>query len=170
MMTETDEALLLDLLNTTPLVDGAQRDELAGVEAGRRWLAVHGQADSAEEWRAAVTARTALQDVVRGAAPPASLAPWVAGVHCDAALAGDGLTWTLNLPEGRSAAARAVLAWDQLRATSPGRLRPCANPDCRLFLIDHSKSNSARWCSMSACGNRMKARRHYQRARQAAEG
>jgi hypothetical protein len=28
-----------------------------------------------------------------------------------------------------------------------------------------AKANSARWCSMAACGNRMKARRHYQRTR-----
>jgi predicted RNA-binding Zn ribbon-like protein len=34
-----------------------------------------------------------------------------------------------------------------------------------LFLIDHSKPNKARWCSMAVCGNRMKARRHYERSR-----
>jgi predicted RNA-binding Zn ribbon-like protein len=51
------------------------------------------------------------------------------------------------------------------RAQSPGRLPPCANEECRLFLIDRSKANAARWCSMAVCGNRMKARRHYQRSR-----
>jgi hypothetical protein len=163
----TDEALLLDLLNTTPVIDGVRHDELADSEAGQRWLATHGQADSAEEWHAIVAARSALQSVIGGTSAPASLARWIDGVHCDAALAGDGLAWTLDLPAGRSAAARAVLTWDSLRVTSPGRLRPCANPECRLFLIDHSKANSARWCSMALCGNRMKARRHYQRARQA---
>ena len=60
---------------------------------------------------------------------------------------------------------RAVLTWDVLAKTSPGRLRPCANDECRLFLIDHSKAGTARWCSMAACGNRMKARRHYERVR-----
>lgn len=165
-MIEADEALLLDLLNTTPVVDGTQRDELTDAMAGRQWLAAHGQVESADEWRAIVAARTALQDVVRGTGVPASLARWVEGVQYVASLAADGLTWTLDLPEGRSAAARAVLTWDTLRMTSPGRLRPCANPDCRLFLIDHSKPNGARWCSMAVCGNRMKARRHYQRTRQ----
>jgi predicted RNA-binding Zn ribbon-like protein len=169
MRIETDEALLLDLLNSTPMVDGAQRDELADRETGRQWLAAHGQVDSAEEWRAVVSARSALQEVISGTGAPASLARWVDGVHCNAAFVGDGLTWTLDLPQGRSAAARAVLTWDALRVSSPGRLRACANPECRLFLIDHSKSNSARWCSMTVCGNRMKARRHYQRTRQTAE-
>jgi hypothetical protein len=54
---------------------------------------------------------------------------------------------------------RAVLAWDALAGHSPGRRRPCANHEGRLFLIHRSKANAARWCSMAACGNRRKARR-----------
>jgi predicted RNA-binding Zn ribbon-like protein len=76
-------------------------------------------------------------------------------------MAPDGVSWELSA----SPAARAVLAWDALRINSPGRLRPCANDECRLFLIDRSKPNTARWCSMAICGNRMKARRHYLRAK-----
>lgn len=163
--TPLDETLLLDLLNTTPVVDGVQRDDLADAEAGRRWLAAHRQPASDAEWRALVDARAALQDVVRGDGVPASLTRFVDGVRCRASLADEGVAWVLDLPEGRSAAARTVLTWDALRVSSPGRLRPCANPECRLFLIDHSKPNSARWCSMAVCGNRMKARRHYQRTR-----
>lgn len=67
-------------------------------------------------------------------------------------------------------AVEAVLAWSELQETAPGRLRPCANPECQLFLIDRSKTNKARWCSMAVCGNRMKARRHYQRTRDGAAG
>jgi hypothetical protein len=160
-----DEALLLDLLNTTPVVDGAQRDDLADAEAGREWLVAHGQEASDDEWRAVVDARAALQQVVRGDEAAASLARFVDGVRYGASFAGAGITWALDLPEGRTAAARAVLTWDALRVSSPGRLRPCANTDCRLFLIDHSRPNNARWCSMAVCGNRMKARRHYRRTR-----
>ncbi|GGJ34413.1 hypothetical protein GCM10010121_052110 [Streptomyces brasiliensis] len=47
----------------------------------------------------------------------------------------------------------------------PGRLRACANPECRRFLLDRSRTNKGRWCSMAVCGNRMKARRHYERTR-----
>lgn len=167
MVMETDEKLLLDLLNTTPVVDGSPRDDLADPEAGRRWLAAHGQVSSEEEWRSLLEVRSALQDVVRGDGPAARLAPFVEGVSCRAALAAEGIAWAVDLPEGRSASARAVITWDALRTSAPGRLRPCANPDCRLFLIDHSKPNTARWCSMAICGNRMKARRHYRRTRQA---
>ncbi|HEY3033136.1 MAG TPA: CGNR zinc finger domain-containing protein [Streptosporangiaceae bacterium] len=31
--------------------------------------------------------------------------------------------------------------------------------------MDHSKAGTAKWCSMAICGNRMKARRHYRKAR-----
>ncbi|MEV6242070.1 CGNR zinc finger domain-containing protein [Lentzea sp. NPDC051838] len=159
------EALLLDLLNTTPVVDGVPRDDLASPEAGLSWLSAHDQPVSEDEWRALVSARTALQAVVRGGEPSA-LAPFVEGVRQTAGF-DSGVAWHLDLPAGRSAAAQAVLAWDALRVSSPGRLRPCANDECRLFLIDTSKPNTARWCSMAVCGNRMKARRHYQRTREA---
>lgn len=47
----------------------------------------------------------------------------------------------------------------------PGRLRPCASEKCSLFLLDRSRANRARWWSMAVCGNREKARRHYERNR-----
>jgi predicted RNA-binding Zn ribbon-like protein len=75
------------------------------------------------------------------------------------------VTWQLAAPGARAPAVRAVLTWDTLRRTRPGRLRACENPECARFLIDHSKPNQARWCSMAVCGNRMKARRHYERTR-----
>lgn len=163
MIERDDEDLLLDLLNTTPVVDGAPTDQLADVEAGRSWLAAHGRPATRGEWRTVLDARAALQDVVRGQRPPSALAPFVTGVHYLASFAGERITWELRTPPDYDAAARAVLAWDTLRSEKPGRLRPCANHDCRLFLIDRSKPNTARWCSMASCGNRMKARRHYRR-------
>lgn len=183
-----DEALLLDLLNTTPTVDGVRLDGLGDPDAARRWLAEHGQAvpasaldaasaataaaaatDAApgDEWHTLIEARAALQDVVRGDRPASALAPYLADVAYRADVTDEGVTWRLDAPKGRAAAAKAVLAWDTLRVSSPGRLRPCANDECSLFLIDHSKPNTARWCSMAVCGNRMKARRHYQRNRDA---
>jgi predicted RNA-binding Zn ribbon-like protein len=47
------------------------------------------------------------------------------------------------------------------------RVRHCANERCLWLFLDDSKSGTRRWCSMSACGNRAKAHRHY--ARQKAE-
>jgi len=163
-----DEAFLLELLNSTPIVDGTQQDALETAPAGRAWLRERGGTGSAAEWEAARVARDELQAVVRGRRPAHSLGTLLDGVSYRPAATDDGVQWELDVPADRAAATRAVLTWDALRRNRPGRLRPCANPECALFLIDHSKPNKARWCSMAVCGNRMKARRHYERTRQAA--
>ena len=162
---EADETFLLELLNSTPIVDGHQHDVLADAGTARHWLRVHGGAGSAVERQHTVAARSLLQAVVREDAGVADVAPLLDGVSSRPSMASDGVVWGVDVPESRRLAVRAVLAWDELRRTSPGRLRPCGNPDCALFLIDRSKPNTARWCSMAVCGNRMKARRHYERAR-----
>ena len=158
-----EEQLLLNLLNTTPVVDGVTHDELADLDSARRWLAANGQQETEREWHALRELRPVLQAVVRGEQSPQALAPFLEGVGYWPRATTEGLDWALHAPEGRVAAAKAVIAWDALRVSSPGRLRACANPECQLFLIDRSKPNSAKWCSMAVCGNRMKARRHYQR-------
>jgi predicted RNA-binding Zn ribbon-like protein len=161
----TDEKLLLDLLNSTPVLDGRQQDELEDPGVAQQWLHAHGHASPAEEVLALLVLRPVLQDVVQAVQSPRALAPFLAEVSYRAQAADDGIAWNLEVPDGCSAAVRAVLAWDELRRSSPGRLRACANPECRRFLIDRSKPNNARWCSMATCGNRMKARRHYQKSR-----
>ena len=164
-VTAEDEAFLLELLNSTPIVDGTARDELDPPAIGRAWLRAHGHRGSAAELATVRAARASLQAVVRGERRPRLLGRLLDGVCYRPAGTDDGVRWRLDAPEGHAPAAQAVLAWDALLRTRPGRLRPCANPDCALFLIDHSKPNRARWCSMAACGNRMKARRHYERTR-----
>lgn len=162
--TPGDEAFLLDLLNTTPVIDGTVHDGLADFGAAQAWMRDHGVADTEAELAALVEARSILQQVVYGDGAPKTLERFVDGVRLLPIVGDDGVDWRLDVG-GASGAARAVLAWDALRISSPGRLRPCANSECRLFLIDRSKPNTARWCSMAICGNRMKARRHYRRAR-----
>lgn len=160
-----DEALLLDLLNSTPVIEGVPHDELDEPAAARAWLAAHDIALTGEALRELIDVRDALQAVVRGALSPQTLQPFLDGVGLSPVISDDGIAWTLSTQQGCSTVARVILAWDALRITSPGRLRPCANTECRLFLIDRSKPNTARWCSMAICGNRMKARRHYQRSK-----
>lgn len=160
----SDEALLLDLLNSTPVIDGVARDELADPVTAPAWLSSRDLGPANERHLQELRdVRDALQDIVRGERTPQALQPFLTGVGLFPALSENGITWALDTGKTPSAAARAILAWDALRISSPGRLRPCANADCQLFLIDRSKPNTARWCSMAICGNRMKARRHYQR-------
>jgi predicted RNA-binding Zn ribbon-like protein len=99
-------------------------------------------------------------DVINGAftaAPPRS------GI----ARAADGFAWRLVLPEEPSIAALlAPVVWSAaalLVSARLARVRACANERCRWLFLDDSKSGTRRWCSMSACGNRAKAHRHYLR-------
>ena len=159
-----DEAFLLDLLNTTPVIDGVPTDALPDLATAAPWMTTHDVPATDTEWTALVEARAILQEVVRGAGSAPALQPFLTGARLVPTVGDAGIDWRLDAG-ARSGAVRAVIAWDGLRMSSPGRLRPCANTECHLFLIDRSKPNTARWCSMAICGNRMKARRHYQRTR-----
>ena len=147
------QVVLLDLLNTTPVIDGQATDQL-----DVRWLRSRGASKDVDAIRGV---RDDLQGVVRMQADASVLRPYLADVRQVPDIGPDGVAWSLEADWP----ARLVLAWGELERDMPGRLRPCANDECRLFLIDHSRAGTARWCSMSGCGNRMKARRHYNRTR-----
>ena len=148
-------AALLDLLNTSPVVDGHPVEQL-----DEAWLAAHEVEGVTVD--AARRLRDDLQAVVRDERDAAALNAYVRGVRRIPKLTRDGLDWTTEADWP----GRMVLEWGELQRELPGRLRPCANDECRQFLIDRSRAGTARWCSMSGCGNRMKARRHYSRTRQ----
>jgi predicted RNA-binding Zn ribbon-like protein len=83
----------------------------------------------------------------------------------------DGYRWgwvgrNLDAPLwGVSRSAADLLISDQERP----RVRECGGADCHWLFLDMSKNRTRQWCSMSSCGNREKARRHYQRRRSASE-
>jgi predicted RNA-binding Zn ribbon-like protein len=54
----------------------------------------------------------------------------------------------------------------ELLDQAPERIRSCQHPACVLWFYDTTRNATRRWCSMATCGNRAKAQRHYQRARQ----
>ena len=57
-------------------------------------------------------------------------------------------------------------AGDLLLRSGVRRVRRCANPECLWLFIDASRMGTRRWCDMTSCGNRAKARRHYDKMRQ----
>ena len=74
--------------------------------------------------------------------------------------------WEVAAPEPSVSLLLAPVLWsaaDLLVGQQLPRVRQCANPACGWLFLDDSKSGNRRWCSMSACGNRAKAHRHYQR-------
>jgi len=161
-----DDSLLLALLNTTPVVDGSQHDELADSAHARAWMTEHSRS-ATQDWKHLRATRDALQAVVRGQRGAGELQALLGGVVSEPIVSADGVRWDVRVRPARRAAVAAILTWAELRASAPGRLKPCENPDCALFFIDRSHSNVGRWCSMAVCGNRMKARRHYERTRRA---
>ncbi len=59
----------------------------------------------------------------------------------------------------------ALAAADLLRSGRLDRVKECAGESCTWMFIDTSRNRSRRWCDMSDCGNRAKARRFYRRHR-----
>ncbi len=53
-----------------------------------------------------------------------------------------------------------------LTADELSRVRLCDADDCGWLFVDASRNRSRRWCDMSDCGNRAKARRYRQRQRE----
>ena len=66
----------------------------------------------------------------------------------------DGPLW----PIARSAA-------ELLTSAEAALVRECASETCSWMFVDRSRTHRRRWCDMKTCGNRAKARRHYERAK-----
>jgi predicted RNA-binding Zn ribbon-like protein len=109
--------------------------------------------------------------VARGAAPPAgdlerlnaALAEGLAQARLT--LAGEEVVWAWDetpaldrvlWPVARSAA-------ELLTSEERERVRECAGKDCTWLFLDTSRNRSRQWCDMQSCGNRAKAKRHYQK-------
>jgi predicted RNA-binding Zn ribbon-like protein len=91
---------------------------------------------------------------------------WAAKPPLAPRLAGDGRTvkWVAGRPVEAALATIARDAADLLSGPLATRVRECAAPDCALLFVDTSRPGRRRWCSMDACGNRIKTaayrRRH----------
>jgi predicted RNA-binding Zn ribbon-like protein len=76
----------------------------------------------------------------------------------------DGYEWDVDTKSDTALALLAPVLWsagDLLAGPRLDKVRRCANPECGWLFLDDSRAGKRRWCSMSSCGNRAKARRHY---------
>jgi len=81
----------------------------------------------------------------------------------------DGYAWDVAVKPGTALSLLAPVLWsagDLLAGPRLERVRRCANPECGWLFLDDSRAGKRRWCSMSACGNRAKARRHYHKSKE----
>jgi predicted RNA-binding Zn ribbon-like protein len=106
--------------------------------------------------------------------PPNLLAEWNSYVrlsqdHYELAPGRESMTWRLRsrLEEPDSVLWPVIHSAVQL-LTGPhvSRIRRCAAENCDWMFLDTSKRGNRRWCDMSVCGNRAKARRYYHKSKQ----
>jgi predicted RNA-binding Zn ribbon-like protein len=151
---------------------------LAG-EVGQleRWARAH-PAAAAALFAEAIALREAIYRIFRalacGEAIPdpdlAALNRALAAAHPRHRLApaGAGYGWQVGPEKSSAPTLLAPVLWsagDLLAGDRRRRVRLCANGRCLWLFLDESKAGTRRWCNMASCGNRAKARRHYQRTR-----
>lgn len=80
----------------------------------------------------------------------------------------DGFEWKWSGPPG----ALDRMLWPVLQSTAElltsdeiHHVRECNSDRCTWLFVDRSRTHRRRWCDMKTCGNRAKARRHYQRTK-----
>jgi predicted RNA-binding Zn ribbon-like protein len=97
--------------------------------------------------------------VLNDAARPAPLRPQ---------LGPDGrFSWSRPVSAAAVLSTVAGDAIDLLGGPRARRLKRCQGAHCSMPFVDTSKPGTRRWCSMERCGNRAKARTHYQRRKEA---
>ena len=152
------------------------QDVLRSPEALADWLSAHGlrgggSEPSAQDLQQALLLRQAFRQVI---ADPRD-------VHTLNALAQNApaaVSFATGEPRfvppqnsgarGALGALAAVAAASMLDGTW-SRLKLCPGSHCGWAFYDQSRNRSGRWCSMSVCGARTKARAHYARRRAGAQ-
>jgi predicted RNA-binding Zn ribbon-like protein len=165
----TSEPLSLDLVNTVWIQDGARRDLLAEPGGGELWLEAAGHAGAPADAAALAAlrdARAAIAAVVADRKDAAALNAVLDHARLRERLAPGGPERVLEADAERWRvpwlAAQNLL---ELLRVGPDRIRRCAGHGCVLHFYDASRGGRRQWCSMAGCGNRAKARRHYERTR-----
>jgi predicted RNA-binding Zn ribbon-like protein len=167
------------LVDYEALLAWGVRTGALGTDEARRLLGVAARrpAAAAREVRAARRLRDAIHAVFTASAErrPAPrrelgvLNEALARVHRHLRLEprGRGLAWRWDEGDTLERVLWPVARSAARLLTSPdlGRVHECGDPRCGWLFLDTSRNGSRRWCSMSDCGNRAKARRHYRRHR-----
>jgi predicted RNA-binding Zn ribbon-like protein len=166
-------ALVQAFLNTHYDLETSHGSEvLATPEALGRWLSDRGLLEdprraSHRDLARALDLREALRDLARGGADaPAMLDELAAGAPVELRFVGG--PGFVRAGSGGVPAAFGLLIAIAAAAMLDGtwrRLKICPGHDCDWAFYDHSRNMTGRWCSMSVCGGRAKARNHYHRRR-----
>ncbi len=172
------------LTSYATLVAWSQRARILTEEGARHLLAAAERhpAEAAAALQAAITFREALYRIFLAALankPPTdddlalfNAARAQALAHSAIAATSEGFAWRWMVdPQnlGWMLWPIALSAADVLFSPELKEIKQCGGPGCGWLFLDTSKNHSRRWCTMEGCGNRAKARSHYQRKRQSAQ-
>jgi predicted RNA-binding Zn ribbon-like protein len=166
-------------INTRDVAEGT--DRLAEPEHAGAWLAAAGLIGSESEvgpaeLREACEAREGLRALVRvnhggvlGSEDLGALRKVAAqrrpAVSVDASGAVElGVAEGGDLPDGLLGLL--LIVRDAQADGTWLRLKLCANPECEWAFFDRSRNRQGSWCTMAACGNRLKNRRFRARGRE----
>jgi predicted RNA-binding Zn ribbon-like protein len=154
----------------------AKTIDLSGARALRAWAEEHPRA-AARALTEAIEIREAIaavfQAVARGeripAAPLARLDTARRAAEDRRVLRPDGRVASWGWRDGAPGPERpaAVAALDAVRILTTSdreRVRECGDAECGWLFLDTSRNRSRRWCTMTGCGNRNKARSFYRRS------
>jgi predicted RNA-binding Zn ribbon-like protein len=136
----------------------AARPAAAAAALARTWVlreAIHGLfATRAEGRRHRPADLATLNEALRRALPRRALA-----------FDHEGFAWRWEAGDAPldSLLGPVALSAAELLLADPRRVRICEARDCAWMFADTSKNHRRRWCQMSECGNREKARRFYER-------
>jgi predicted RNA-binding Zn ribbon-like protein len=139
----------------------------------------HSPAKTAAALRRARELRQAIYSIfsalARGSAPPAKDLDvlnrcWKnASVHASVGHSNGKFqkTWVMDQDDelDRPLWPVAVSAAELLTSDELILARECASNRCSWLFLDNSRNKSRRWCDMRTCGNREKAKRHYEKSR-----
>jgi predicted RNA-binding Zn ribbon-like protein len=184
--------LILDLLNTKPVLADGPTELLPNVRALERWLIASGTVSSAKDkaavrgWRNSAEAEAFLQQLTTfrerlrdavsriesGMSPTDAFLSEVNSLL----LQYPRHTWLrtrdgLVIRETSSEFRKPTDLWapiidatsDLLTETEPSRIRKCES--CAVHFFDTSKKGARRWCSMNICGNKFKVASYQRRKR-----
>jgi predicted RNA-binding Zn ribbon-like protein len=166
----TGEPLSLDLVNTECVVGGQRGDLLKTVDGTAAWLKEVGltipNAPLEDVQKSLTRARTVIRGVLNHPKSLESIHAFNSVLEKGEVLerlGTDGPEEVLDVPAQWYAAWASSRNLLHLLRSSPRRIRRCAHSDCVLYFLDSTKNGTRRWCTMRTCGNRAKAKRHYQR-------
>ena len=177
--------LIRDFVNTAEPQVG--RDEWTSPAAAQNWLSAHALlvgADPDAQFRPADlrrlrVLREGLRDILHGHAghdvDPAAvdaLNQELAAVQLRMSFGATGppvLTAASRRPYDVAVTGLLATVQDAVVNRTWERLKACSRDTCRWAFYDGSRNRSARWCSMSGCGNIVKMRRAHARASNAGD-